>query len=84
MRGLRITADALGDAYGRIPPVYLSQTPQQVENTRDSDDRDYRIFFVREHPDHRSLSQGDAIRIRCVISIERAIFTGDEVVCTPA
>ena len=84
VRGLRITADALGDAYGRIPPVYLSQTPQQVENTRDSDDRDYRIFFVREHPDHRSLSQGDAIRIRCVISIERAIFTGDEVVCTPA
>lgn len=84
VRSLRITADALGDAYGRIPPVYLSQTPQQVENTRDSDDRDYRIFFVREHPDHRSLSQGDSIRIRCVISIERAIFTGDEVICTPA
>ena len=84
VRGLRITADALGDAYGRIPPIYLSQTPLQVEGTRDSDDRDYRIFFVREHPDHRSLRQGDSIRIRCVISIERAIFTGDEVVCTPA
>lgn len=83
VRSLRITADALADAYGVMPPVYLSDTPRQVQDTWDRQDRDYRVFFVR-HPAPRRLSEGDSIRIRCVISIERATFTGDEVICTPA
>ena len=83
LRGLQQTSEAYAELYGKIPPVYLSQTPRQVQDTRDSEDRDYRVFFVR-HPDPRSLSEGDSLRIRCVISIERATFTGDEIICTPA
>ena len=81
---VRFTARSFAEAYGgtpNVPPVYLSDTPRQVRDAYGADNRAYRVFWVR-YPSEPRVQKGDALRIRCGITVESGA-TDLEVVCTP-